>query len=253
MQRFTCLVSALLVLVTLPALAETLAEENARLRAELETARQRIADLEARLGVAEQRVEQATQQVERAEQEVEAVTRQRDRMTQLAGLTVEGDRLDSREALIETMYDAKADRTTVRSQAERLTLTGGSRADTFINVAFNYPGQTPPSAPTGARVVIQTAISDGDYRGAEAVEFVLDGETMSVPIAEYRNQSRSARAGNERRVGRGNEIVLVDLSPEQLSRLAGAVTVVGRIGKVVFALTPDQIATFRAIELRQGG
>jgi hypothetical protein len=229
----------LLLLAATPAIGQSLEAENQRLRAELAEARARIAELEAELG--------------QTQRQVETATRQRDRMTQLAGLTVEGDRLDSQEARIETTYDADTDRTTVRSDAERLTLTGGSKADTYFNAAFSYDGQTPPTEPRGVRVVLQTAMSDGDFRQADEVVFRLDGQELVVPIAEYRVNARSSRAGNQRRQGRGNEVILLDLSAEQLRRVASAVTAVGTIGDVGFVLTPDQIATLRAMELRQGG
>ncbi|MEM6333445.1 MAG: hypothetical protein AAF823_08925 [Planctomycetota bacterium] len=230
---------SVIALLALPAMGQSLAEENARLRAELAAAQVRIAELEAELG--------------KATRDVETAVAQRDRLTQLAGLTVEGDRLASREALIETIYNDKEDRTTVRSRADRLVLTEGSRADAYLNVAYSFAGQEGPTSPTGARAVIQTAMSDGDFRGAESAVFVLDGEEMVVPIAEYRQSARSSRAGNERRANRGSELVTIDLDAEQLGRLGRAVTAVGEIGRVRFTLTPDQLATFRAMELRQGG
>ncbi len=215
---------------------QELRDEVAALREENQRLREQLAGL---TGENEALVEQT-----------QTLTRQTEQLTELAGMTAQGERVASQAALIETIYREDSDSTLVRSKPERLTMTAGSSQDHFSTLVYTYPGQTPDGQARPVRWYFQTQSTDGDYRRLDAITVTLDGEeSLDLPVLDYDSHLR----GNTRiRARRGPEMLMVELDPETLARIADATAVTGRLGRVTFDLTPDQIATFKAMRKRQG-
>ncbi len=251
------LLPIVLILFASPALAdaadelEQLRKENAELRAQVEALK---AQLEAATGVSESQkkaiaaleTEKRTLQADKRELEAK-----RDRLTELAGVTEEGTLVASKDARIVTQYNAGKDLTSIRAAPEPLTVTGGSRADHYVSAAFSYPGQNMASPPDAVRVYIQTVFSGAEYRGLDQATFFIDDTAETVPVADYRSQKRSAtRAAGKSRANLSNEVVVFELDPDTFERWSRAATIQGRMGRVTFEFTSDQIAALKALRKR---
>lgn len=194
--------------------------------------------------------EQAGDQVERLRRENEDLRSQAAQLTQLAGLAPRDERVGSQAGRITATYDAEADRTTVRTEQERLEVTAGSRARHFLSLAYSYDGQAMTSPPAEVTLFIQAVYSGGIYGSEQPLELTIDGQAVTVRAADYHVNRRSSRIAGRSQVSRDDETVTFLVDADLLRRLSRAVAVTGRLGGVSFELTRDQMALFTAVKQR---
>lgn len=197
------------------------------------------------------RVAELEAEVARLRRQNEDLRGEKEQLTELAGVTAEGERVASQEARITSAYDESTGMTTVRTQPERLVLRQGSHADHYLSLAYEYPGQKMASPPRDVLMFIQAAFSGGVYRGESTLELTLDNqETLSLPIRSYDVAHRQVGIGAKKRVNKGDETLTFALDAEALRKLARSTTASGRIGRVRFDLSRDTLAMFKAVQKR---
>ena len=222
---------------------QSLREENAKLKAQ-------VAELTAANAALVQKVAALEHSNETLVEVNEDLTVQKKNLTELAGMTPEGKRVQSRRALIEILYNDKEQKTIVRSKAEKLIITRGSGADHFMSTAYSYPGKEMQSPPQNIRWYIQTKFSGGIYHGRKNVKLNIDGESYQAPIINYDARRRSTGMAGRRRTSSDDETLTIQVDAKLLRALGRATSVTCQISHVHFELTPDQIATFTAMRKR---
>ncbi len=172
-------------------------------------------------------------------------------LTQLAGMTADGEIVASQDARITTTYDDTADQTIVRTEPQAVRMLAGSAASHFLSLAYTYPGQGGGNA-ADSKVTgyVQAQHSGGVHAGDSQIEFILDGETITLPITEYRVNHRQVGMAGKRRVNRNDETVGFALDAESLRRIARGVRGEARIGNVRFELSRSDLAMFKAVQRR---
>ena len=251
MKRSTTLAAGLfMMLFVLPVFAQDQADELARvkqenteLRAELDRMKSAYDQLEAE--TAELRAELTKTRMNNEDLEVQ--TRE---LTELAGLTPSGERVESASSRFTTEFNEDTGRTTVRTGIEKLRVTRGSAADHQMSLAYAYVGHEMRSPPKTITLFIQAKFSGGVYRNQKTAIFDIDGETVEVPIADYDVQPRRVRVANKRTLRKDDETLTIKIDPELFRKLSRAIQVKITIGTVHLEPTRDQTALFRAIQKR---
>lgn len=221
-----------------------LKQENTELRAELERVKSAYDGLEAE--TARLRAELA--QLKLSNEDLSVQTRE---LTELAGLTPAGDRVESAASRFTTEYNDKTGQTTVRTGIEELKVTAGSAADHRLSLAYVFDGQQMQAPPDTVSLFIQAFYSGGVYRDRESATFEIDGETVEVPIAGYDATARRVNvAAGKRTIRKDDETLTFKIDQELLRKLARAIQVKITIGTVQLEPTRDQTALFRAIQRR---
>lgn len=202
----------------------------AELEAELAAAKARIAELEAQL--AEARGQTQTLQTEKQQ-----LVEEKDRLTTLAGMNTQGELTNQAGARIQTT-DAG-----LLSEQMRVKVSGGARGDHYLSFAA-------APAPGSEHVVIyvQTRYSGDVYRDAQAMTLAFDDQTAAATVTDYKTVRRLSKAGNVSR-NLDDETLTLTLSRSDAARLVatpgGQAT--GRIGSTMLQLTPEHLATLRAV------
>ncbi len=239
-----------LILFGLPVHAEdghealaALKQENASLQAELDRIKTAYRALEAE--AAKLRAELA--RLKSSHEDLEVQTRE---LSELAGITLSGERVDSAEARFKATFDEHTGRTTVRTGIEELKVLIGSAADHRLSLAYSYDGQAMDQPPKTVSLFIQAFYSGGVYRDQDVALFDIDGDIIEVPVADYQAKSRRMTVAGKRTIRKDDETLVFHLDTELLRRLARAIQVRIRVGTVHLELTRDQTALFRAIKRR---
>lgn len=251
MKRPTTLAAILFsMLSVLPAYAQQqvdelaqVKQENTELRAELEQMKSAYDQLEAE--AAKLRAELAKIRMSNEDLEIE-----KRELTELAGLTPSGDRVESAASRFTTEFDEATGQTTVRTGIEVLRVARGSAADHRLSLAYSYDGHEMQAPPETIALFIQTRFSGGVYRNHDTATFDIDGETVEVPIADYDAVTRRSRVANKRTIRKDDETLTLKIDQELLRRLARAIQVKITVGPVHLEPTRDQTALFRAIQKR---
>jgi hypothetical protein len=220
-------------------------QENAELRAELERVKSAYDRLEAQTG----RLRADLAELGRKNEDLSVQTRE---LTELAGLTPLGDRVESALSRFTSTFDPQTGRTVVRTGVERLRVTRGSAADHRLSLAYSYPGQQMQTPPATVSLFIQAKFSGGVYREQDTVTLDIDGEAVDVPIADYDAVTRRVRVAGKRTLRKDDETLTVEIDAELLRRLARAIQVRITVGPVHLEPTRDQTALFRAVQKRIG-
>ena len=220
-----------------------LKQANADLSAQLAELKTAYEKLEAE--AADLRTQLA--QLNRNNEDLQVQTRE---LTELAGLTPAGDRVDSATARFTSEYDHATDRTVVRTGLEKLYVARGSAADHRLSLAYSYPGQEMQTPPQTVSLFIQAKFSGGVYNNQTTAQFDIDGETVDVPIADYDLVRRRVRVAGKHAMDKGDETLTFEFDRDLLRRLARAIQVKITIGTVTLEPTRDQTALFRAIQRR---
>jgi hypothetical protein len=220
-----------------------LKQENAELRAELERVKSAYDSLEAE--TARLRVEFTKMQ--RNNEDLVVQTRE---LTELAGLTPSGDRVESAASRFTTEYDNETGKTTVRSGIEELKVLVGSAADHRLSLAYSFDGKQMQSPPQTLSLFIQAFYSGGVYRDQDTALFDIDGKIVEVPIADYDAAARRVSVAAKRTIRKDDETLTIRIDHELLRKLARAIQLKITIGTVQLEPTRDQTAIFRAIQRR---
>lgn len=107
------------------------------------------------------------------------------------------------------------------------------------------------AAPEHVELVVETAGSGGVYRNARVLRLVVDGAAHDCPIVDYRTRPVTAARPSGRLTE--SETIVASVPRGVLGAVAGAHDVVGTLGGMTFRLTPEQLATFAALERRLEG
>ncbi len=220
-----------------------LTQENVELRGELERVKTAYDRLEAETG--RLRAELAAMRVNNEDLAVQARE-----LTELAGLTPTGDRVESANARFTSSFDEASGRTTVRSGIEELKVVIGSAADHRLSLAYSFEGGQMQSPPEVVTMFIQAKFSGGVYRDQEVAIFDIDGEQVEVLITDYDRVSRKIRVAGKRTMRKDDETLTIEVDTELLRQLARAIQVKMTIGTVTLEPTRDQTAMFRAVRKR---
>jgi len=220
-----------------------LMRENTELRGELERVKIAYDKLEAETG----RLRAELAQLRLNNEDLTVQTRE---LTELAGLTPTGDRVESASARFTTEYDEASGRTTVRSAIEELKVTRGSAADHRLSLAYSFEGEQMQSPPEVVTVFIQAKFSGGVYKDQGSATFNIDGEGITIPITGYDRASHRVRVAGKRTLRKGDETLTIEIDAELLRRLARAIQFKMTIGTVELEPTRDQAAMFRAVRKR---
>ncbi len=218
-------------------------QENAELRGELERVKTAYDRLEAETG--RLRAELAGLRI--SNEDLAVQTRE---LTELAGLTPAGDRVESAASRFTSTFDPETGRTIVRTGIEALKVTRGSAADHRLSLAYSYEGEQMLESPRIISMFIQAKFSGGVYRGQYTITLDIDGETVEVPITDYDSVTRRIRVAGKRWMRKDDETLTIEIDAELLRRLARAIQVKITAGPVELELTRDQTALFRAVRKR---
>jgi hypothetical protein len=218
-------------------------QENTELRGELERVKSAYDRLEAETG--KLRAELAGLRINNEDLAVQ--TRE---LTELAGLTPSGDRVESAASRFTSTFDPETGRTLVRTGIEELRVTRGSAADHRLSLAYFYEGEEMSSPPAIVKMFIQAKFSGGVYREQESATLDIDGETVEIPITDYDSVTRNIRVAGKRTMRKDDEALTFEIDAELLRRLARAIQVKITVGKVHLEPTRDQTALFRAVRKR---
>ncbi len=212
-----------------------LREENAALREQVQTLLAEVESLRAR--------------VAELQGETDALQNRSDELEALAGLVPQTERVQGQAARIEHAFDEETQTSTVTTRADALTVNRGSRQAHWMSCVYTYPGEpgSHPATPTQAvQWHLMTQRTGSLYRRLESATLRIDeDETITLLSQGYDRTFRRER-GNDR----SDERFYFALDLETLRRLSNAVTAELELGPVRITLTPDQIATFRALVLR---
>lgn len=251
MKRPTVLAAVLFVMlfalpVSAPAQVDELAQlkqQNAELSAELDRVKLAYDQLEA----VTDKLHRELAKLKMNNEDLEVEKRE---LTELAGLTPSGDRVESAASRFTTEYDDATGQTTVRTGVEELSVAKGSAADHRLSLAYSYDGHEMQTPPETIALFIQTKFSGGVYRNQETAIFDIDGEAVEVPIADYDAVARRIRIANKHSKRKDDETLTFKLDRELLRKLARAIQVKITVGPVHLEPTRDQTALFRAIQKR---
>lgn len=220
-----------------------LKQQNAELRAELARVQKVNDALQAE-------VDQLRAELTKLTMAMEDLEVEKRELTELAGLTPSGDRVEVAASRFTTKYDDAADTTTVRSGIEKLHVAQGSAADHVFSLAYHYPGKQMQSPPDDVMLYIQARYSGGVYRDVTEATLDIDGQTVTIPIEDYAVVSRKVRVGNKHALNKGDETITLKIDRDLLRQLARAIQLKITLGQVQLEPTRDQTALFRAVRKR---
>lgn len=195
-----------------------------------------------------QTVEELKQSVERLQAEnaqlktdMESLTVENKRLRVLAGLVEPEDRALAQERKLETQTDESGRITRATSNPMELIITGGSRADHEIHL--RYENDQPI-------LEIRGFYSRGIYRDVKSMELKVNDTPMSITVSNYRSKRQDF--GTRVNINADDEFLTLNLTREQVAAIGKAGSVSGKLGRMTFRLTQDQIALFRALDARLG-
>jgi len=232
MIRLACLLIVMLAaggaLADDAAELEKLREENARLKA-------RVAELEKQLGIVKQQKQQLAAEKEAIAQEQAAVES------------------EQREYYLDREYNDEAGRTTITTRVSGLrTPRGGVLRHHWLRFEADYAGQPGSARPDTVLAKIETHASGKVYSRVDAVVFNTPHGPINAPVVDYDNKVRlSGGVRNRRRVD--DEYISAKLTPRQISQLAAASEVSGKLGSEPFVLSREHIRILRALDKELGG
>lgn len=223
--------------------------------------KKRLADLEAEVARLRDENQKLREQLDVTETAKEDLTVERTRLEQLAGMTAKGELVESRIAQVRTTFDEAADLTSVVTVPEAIQGPGGLQwTEHRMSVRYAHPGRQPTAElPDTFHFDIFTIDNpDTRYRSLRSVTFIIDGESLELPVANYeiletRTRVTRVRTGN-RTTSTFREQLTVDFDRPTLHRLSRATEVQIMLFRTRFTLSRENIATFVAVRERlQGG
>ncbi len=251
MKRPTTLAAVLFsVLSVLPAYAQQQSDELAQVKQENTELRSELAQMKSAYGQLEAETTKLRAELAKLQMNNEDLEVEKRELTELAGLTPSGDRVESVASRFTTEYDDATDQTTVRTGIEELRITRGSAADHRLSLAYSFDGHEMQLPPETIALFIQAKFSGGVYRNHDTATFDIDGETVEVPINDYTANPRRSRIANKRTLRKDDETLTLKIDRELLRRLARAIQIKITVGPVHLEPTRDQTALFRAIQKR---
>jgi len=215
---------------------QQLREQIAALTAELETLRQEMASLQT------DNVE-LTQEAESLEQQVI------EQQTPVPPIRVVEDRAVSIQAQrIQSQYDAGQDQTTVRFGPEELEVAG-SPGSFYFSIAYTHAGAEPRPA-NEATLFLQAYRAGRPFDRPDVVQFEVDGEPETLSVAGYELTPRKAGLSGRTRVDRSDEIVIFELTRDDLAWLGEARSLSATTGRAIIQFDEDDLAAMRAVAQR---
>jgi hypothetical protein len=208
---------------------DRLRAENAQLRTEIEQLRAELAHLRA------------------ANEDLRI---EKEQLTELAGVTAEGQQIESAEALIQSQYDAAVNQTVVRTATTPLNMTAGTHADHYMSLLYSFEGQTMSAPPASITMHLQSLHTGGQYRDQPQITFIIDGQSVPTAVSDYRATRKQINRAGKSRSSRDDETLTITIDAELLRKLARATVVEGRLGQATFLLSSNQVATFKAVRKR---
>lgn len=127
----------------------------------------------------------------------------------------------------------------------------GVRAKHWIKLIFPDVKSGAPRGP--ATMVIANQLSPGLYQGMPSLTLTIDGQEVSLPVADYQAERRGGSGPRDARA-LSDEVVQVVVQPDLLERIAHARRVELRMRQAQLLLTPDGQALFlAALDLMNDG
>lgn len=247
MPRALCilpLIAACLILST-GAQSEPADAVVAELRAEIARLQTRVAELEAEN--AELRGE-----VVGLESTREDLVAEKQQLEKLAGVTTEGDRVESMDAVIQTRYNAQANRTSALSKPRRIE-TGAALFGVphYLAFAFDHPGQMPAEPVESVRLLIYTkGNSNKRYGNADSVDVEIDGETIDLPVTGYEILKTKRPGASVAGTRSYDEKITIAVDAATLDRIAQADRVELMLNETRVPWNRDTIALAGAVAAR---
>ncbi|MCC7407970.1 MAG: hypothetical protein IT442_07860 [Phycisphaeraceae bacterium] len=119
----------------------------------------------------------------------------------------------------------------------------GVRAKHWVRLIF--PDVKSGAARGPATMTITNSFSTGLYQGMPSLTLTIDGQQVSLPVADYHSERRGGGGPREARP-LYDEVVQVTIEPDLLERIAHARRVELQLRQAKFLLTPDGQALFLA-------
>ncbi|MEM9914570.1 MAG: hypothetical protein AAF911_06395 [Planctomycetota bacterium] len=226
-------------------------DEIKRLTAENEQLREQIQELTAELETLRQALAALQKDNTELEQETQVLEQQANELQAQATAATTDHALAAQAERIQVAYDKKKERTTVTFGAEVLEAQGIA-GDLYFSIVYSYPGAE-PTAVESATLFLQNYRSGRLFDETDAVEFFVDDEPMSLPIADYDLTPRKGGLTGRTRTDRSDEIVHLKVDRAILQRLGEARTLTYRKGRAVVMFDQDDLAAMRAMAQRMAG
>jgi uncharacterized coiled-coil protein SlyX len=186
---------------------------------------------------------------------------------ELASLRGRDVQLDRREADLETLagvittaelaerYDS---RVTVREQGGRRVVTAGPQkieneslvGDLFLSAVYSAAVDAPQAVPDSISVFVQGKFTAGQFSGVDHLTFRLNGEELSIPVADYELIRKRSGLPGKRTANKSDEALELRVKPATLRRVAEATTVEMLTPKGVVVWEREQRALLRALLAR---
>ncbi len=186
------------------------ADELADLRAENARLKSENAQLKQRIG----QLEQHNQQIQVQVQQAQAQARQAQ---------------DQKLAHYLTAKPIAGGGQSVITFPRPLPVTRGKARHT----SYQFTGTTQSDT---VNLTIRADMSPGMFRTAKALELVVDGKPMDIAITDYESKRRRSGAGSRTGTTLYDETVIINLTPQQMARLAQADQITGNLGMAELGL-----------------
>ncbi|MCW5891980.1 MAG: hypothetical protein KIT14_15760 [bacterium] len=144
------------------------------------------------------------------------------------------------ERRAEETVTTKGDGAGVQTAFSLLEREAGARSRHWI--AF----RTVAGDPGKVEAVIETDGSGSAYRDAKTMMLSIDGTPYDCAVTSYKTEVVTA----VRQGSRVKEILRIDIPRATLARMADSREVQGQLGPTRFALTPEQLASIKALQRR---
>ncbi|MCC6682169.1 MAG: hypothetical protein IT445_14805 [Phycisphaeraceae bacterium] len=252
MSRVNCFVWMVCLLAGGPVtLGQGDAQRVAELEAQVTALRQKVADLEAENA-------ELRRKLNLTEQQKQDLTVERTQLEKLAGVTSKGEAVETAAALIESSYDAQANRTQVYVKPRRIETSspGPFEIEHHLSLAYQYPGekmqQSPPPPPEEVRMMIDVFQHPvKSYSALKQVTFDVDGRELVVPVANYQvlktyRSAPSLRRGSDRQ----DERLTLSLDAATLRTLAAATQVTLKLPGNELIFEREHLAMVGAVQQR---
>lgn len=175
--------------------------------------------------------------------QVEQLQTENKRLAVMAGVVPKSDDVANVTPLITTQTDPQTHKTTVSTPVMILHMED-STARHLIDLNYSKEGSGAPHAVLS----IRTYFSGTLYFILKQMTWTIDGQTVTTPVGSYRNNYRTI--GGKVSVRNDDEFLTFDLPMDVVARIGNATDVKGELGRMHFKLTREQIALFRAMDLR---